>query len=79
MKVSRRSRRYVIGGVELKDIVAGKVAESRIPPEVVHAFHEQYPNVNESFVAAVHRLSGHPEQLRASLAASRENSLKNST
>jgi hypothetical protein len=54
----------VIGGVELKDIVAGKVAESRIPPDVVHAFHEQYPNVNESFVAAVHRLSGHPEQLR---------------
>jgi len=54
----------VIGGVELKDIIAGKIAESRIPPDVVRAFHEQYPNLNEGFVAAVHRLSGHPEQLR---------------
>jgi hypothetical protein len=54
----------VIGGVELKDIIAGKLAESRIAPDVVHAFHEQYPNIKEGFVATVHRLSGNPEQLR---------------
>jgi hypothetical protein len=54
----------VIGGVELKDIIAGNIAESRIAPDVVHAFHEQYPNINEGFVATVHRLSGNPEQLR---------------
>jgi hypothetical protein len=54
----------VIGGVQLKDIVAGKIAESQIPTDVVRAFHEQYPNVNGGFVAEVHRLSGHPERLR---------------
>ncbi len=54
----------VVGGLELKDIIAGKVAESRIPHDVVRAFHEQYPNLNEGFVGAVRRLSGDPEQLR---------------
>jgi hypothetical protein len=54
----------VIGGIELKDIIAGKIAESRIPSDVVRAFHEQYPNVHVDLVAEVRRLSGQPEQLR---------------
>jgi hypothetical protein len=54
----------VVGGLELKDIIAGKVAESRIPDDVVRAFREQYPNMSGGFVATVRRLSGHPEQLR---------------
>jgi len=54
----------VIGGVEVKEIVAGKISESQIPPDVVRAFHEQYPNIRGSFVAEVQRLSGDPEKLR---------------
>jgi hypothetical protein len=54
----------VIGGVELKEIIAGKVSESQISPDVIRAFHEQYPNIKGSFVAEVQRLSGDPEKLR---------------
>lgn len=39
----------VIGGYGLRDILAGKVRESEIPPVVLKAFHEQYPHAG-SFV-----------------------------
>src|SRR5271170_18807 len=34
----------VIGGYGLRDILAGKVSESQIPPLVLKAFHSQYPH-----------------------------------
>ena len=43
----------IIAGVELTDILAGKVAESQIPNQVIEAFHEQYPQYGNSFVEAV--------------------------
>src|SRR5271156_2987339 len=35
----------VIGGCAGRDILAGKVRESQIPPLVLKAFHSQYPHV----------------------------------
>jgi len=54
----------VIGGASVAQIIAGKVQETQIPQQVREAFHDQYPNLHESFVHAVQRLSTHPEQLR---------------
>src|SRR5205807_1092127 len=45
------------------DIIAGKIAESQIPPDVIEAFHAQYPQYGSSFVDAVNHLSAHPDQL----------------
>jgi hypothetical protein len=53
----------VIGGFELKEIIAGHVAESQIPQDVINAFHEQYPNVHEGFVEVVSRLGKDPDVL----------------
>ena len=53
----------VIGGVEVTDILAGKVAEWQIPSNVLDAFHAQYPQYGKSFVEAVNHFQGHPEQL----------------
>lgn len=53
----------VIGGVALADIVAGKIAESQIPSDVIDAFHAQYPQYGSSFVEAVHHLARDPERL----------------
>ncbi len=53
----------VIGGVEVTDILAGKIAESQIPSNVLDAFHAQFPQYGASFVEAVNRFGGHPEQL----------------
>lgn len=53
----------VIAGVELTDIIAGKVAESRIPDQVIEAFHEQYPQYGSSFVEAVQHLYDEPDRL----------------
>ena len=47
----------IIGGVAVADIVAGKIAESQIPPDVLEAFHAQYPQYGSSFVQAVNHLS----------------------
>ncbi len=52
----------VIGGIQVSDIIHQKIAERQIPPDVLRAFHQQYPN-HGSFVAAVHRLRGNPERL----------------
>jgi hypothetical protein len=53
----------VIGGVSLSNILAGKIAEWQIPSNVLEAFHAQYPQYGASFVEAVNRFYGHPEQL----------------
>jgi len=53
----------VIGGVALADVVAGKIAEAQIPPNVIEAFHAQYPQYGTSFIEAVQRLSKDPEKL----------------
>jgi hypothetical protein len=37
----------VIGGYGVRDIVAGKVHESQIPPIVIKAFHSQYPHTGD--------------------------------
>ena len=50
----------VIAGFEVKEIVAGHVAEAQIPQDVIHAFHAQFPNVHESFVEMVSRLGHDP-------------------
>jgi hypothetical protein len=53
-----------IGGVSVADIVKGRIAESQIPKSVIDAFHAQYPQLSESFVGAVNRLSGDPARLQ---------------
>ena len=51
-----------IGGVEIKDILAGKIAERQIPADVRRAFHQQYPH-SGSLVETVHRLRHDPARL----------------
>jgi hypothetical protein len=53
----------VIGGVDITDVIAGKVSEAQIPHDVLEAFHFQYPR-QQGFVEAVQHLSGDPEALR---------------
>ncbi|MFY9976850.1 MAG: hypothetical protein WA252_13575 [Candidatus Sulfotelmatobacter sp.] len=53
----------VIGGVSVADILAGKIAERQIPPDVIKAFHAQYPQHGASFVHAVVALRGDPDKL----------------
>lgn len=53
----------VIGGVSLADVLAGRVAESQIPYDVLDAFHAQYPEHGATFVDAVKHLSSNPEHL----------------
>lgn len=53
----------IIAGVELTDILAGKVAESQIPNQVIEAFHEQYPQYGNSFVEAVQHFYNEPDRL----------------
>jgi hypothetical protein len=38
----------VIGGVSVADILAGKIAESQIPSNVISAFQGQFPNYGSS-------------------------------
>lgn len=56
----------VIGGAAVKDIVAGKVAESQIPDDVIRAWKLAYPgeSAHNQFVHAVTGYSGDPEALR---------------
>ena len=54
----------VIAGFEIKEILAGHIAESQIPSEVIDAFHQQFPNVHENFVEMVSRLKDDPEALQ---------------
>lgn len=53
----------IIAGISISDIVAGKIAESQIPAEVIQAFHTQYPQYGESFVDAVRHLALHADRL----------------
>lgn len=53
----------IVGGLAVTDIIAGKVAESQIPSDVLAAFHAQYPQLGSSFVDEVHHFSGHPDKL----------------
>ncbi|MFZ0745660.1 MAG: hypothetical protein WAM85_14710 [Terracidiphilus sp.] len=53
----------VIGGIELSDILAGKIEESQIPKDVLEAFHAQYPQYGSSFVDAVEHLHNDPYSL----------------
>ncbi len=53
----------VIAGISVSDIVAGKIAETQIPRDVIDAFHAQYPHYGASFVEAVNRFHSHPERL----------------
>jgi hypothetical protein len=53
----------VIGGVAIADILAGKIAEWRIPANVIDAFHGQFPQYGASFVQAVNHLAGDPDRL----------------
>ena len=54
----------VIGGVSLMDAMAGNVTDADINPEVVEAFHAQYPGVASSFVDKVRELHEDPDALR---------------
>jgi hypothetical protein len=53
----------VIGGMSVKDILTGKVAEWQIPSNVIEAFHAQYPQHGASFVQAVNHLANDPDKL----------------
>ena len=54
----------VLGGVEIKDVIAGTVAEAAIPSSVLRAYHAQYPHLDPDFAASVRRLAHDPERLR---------------
>lgn len=53
----------IIGGISVAEIIHGKIAEWQIPPDVVDAFHRQYPQYGQSFVEAVNHLSADPARL----------------
>lgn len=53
----------ILAGVSISDILAGQVAESHVPPQVIEAFHDQYPQYGASFVEAIHRMSGDPDRI----------------
>ncbi len=53
----------VIAGVSVSEILAGKVAEWQIPPNVIEAFHDQYPQYGTDFVHAVNGLAKDPDRL----------------
>lgn len=53
----------VIGGVSLADALAGQVTDADIDPDVIAAFHTQYPHL-ESFVDKVREYDDNPEGLR---------------
>ena len=53
----------VIGGVTIADVLAGRIDDHQIAPDVIHAFHDQYPNIQGSFVDAVKRLHDDPGAL----------------
>jgi hypothetical protein len=53
----------ILGGVSVADILAGKMAESQIPENVIQAFHAQFPGHGSTFVAAVNNLAGDPDRL----------------
>lgn len=48
----------IIGGYSVEDILAGRVSEHDIDPQVLKAFHLQYPN-EESLVDLMRSNSGH--------------------
>ena len=52
----------VIGGIQLWEIVKGKVAEHQIPADVLKAFHQQYPHL-DSFTHTVQDHAGDPQAL----------------
>jgi hypothetical protein len=56
----------LIGGMSLKDIIAGKVDEWQIPADVIRAWKLAYPrqSVNGTFLDAVAKHSGDPDTLR---------------
>lgn len=53
----------MIGSLSVADVLAGKISESEIPPEVIESYHLQYPN-QDGFVEGVRSLHGDPEALR---------------
>jgi hypothetical protein len=53
----------VLGGVALKDVLAGRVSDGDIDPRVIEAFHTQYPRVAGSFVDFV-RSHQSPEEIQ---------------
>lgn len=38
----------ILAGVSISDILAGQVAESHVPPQVIEAFHDQYSRTMRS-------------------------------
>jgi len=53
----------IIGGVTIADVLAGRINDHQIAPDVIRAFHDQYPNIQGSFVDAVKRLHDDPGAL----------------
>jgi hypothetical protein len=53
----------VIGGVSLADALLGRVTDADIDPNVIAAFHAQYPSL-DSFVDKVRELHDRPESLQ---------------
>lgn len=53
----------VVGGATLTDVLAGRVAETDLPPELVEAFHAQYPHAG-GLVEKIQELHDDPEALR---------------
>lgn len=53
----------VIGGVTVADVLAGRIDDHQIAPDVIRAFHDQYPNIRGGFVDAVQRLHEDPGAL----------------
>lgn len=56
----------IIGGVSVADLIAGKVAEARIPSIVIDAYELQYPGLAEhwTFTQRAQALYDQPDQLR---------------
>jgi hypothetical protein len=52
-----------VGGVLLADVLADRITEADIDPQVLEAFHAQYPNAGD-FVDKVQSLSDDPEALQ---------------
>jgi hypothetical protein len=53
----------VLGGVTLADVLAGRITDADLAPELVAAFHAQYPHAG-TLVAQIQELHGDPDTLR---------------
>lgn len=56
----------ILGGESLVDVLTGHVTDADLDPQVLEAFHAQYPHLG-SLVAKINELRGDPDALRGLL------------